>query len=256
MAEAERRRLRSAIVDLEGSLADAEAEHLSGELDTDSFTAIGQRDRERLAELVAELASLGDEDPPSLYVPEHPAEVVSVGPGRARLARVVVWIVLGLVLVGLVAGIVVVVARSAAPSRSQQVSALLVRADALEAQGRLSEALPLYGQVLAIEPRQPNALAQSGWITFTAGRQAGSTALMASGENLVRDALGADPTLAAGHLYLGVIDLLGAQDPQAALTQFQAFLDLKPSAYWRRVAAPYITQAADLAGVAVPAGVG
>ena len=49
-----------------------------------------------------------------------------------------------------------------------------------------------------------------------------------------------------------MIDLVAAKDPNAALEQFQAFVDLQPSSYWLRVAQPYMEQAAAQANKPVP----
>ena len=244
MSDVERRRLQGEIALVESSLADAAAEHAAGELDEASLAAITRRDEARLALLRAEVASLPaavSATPPSALI-----EVERRGPRRG-------WLVGGglVVLAGVVV-LVVVLSTGGSPSTSTQITGLLTQASTLVEQGRVTEALPLYGKVLALDPTQPEALAQSGWLTFEAGSAASSTTLMAKGEAQVRLAAQVAPTLYAAHLYLGVIDLLAATDASGAIAEFQTFMNLKPPAYWINVATPYMEKAAAQAGVPVP----
>lgn len=97
---------------------------------------------------------------------------------------------------------------------------LLHQAVALHQQGRLEQAHALYGQVLALDPRQFDALHLSGVIE----RQRGNPGRAAE---LIRAALHADPQQARAHANLGAaLNDLG--QPEAALDSIDAALRLDP----------------------------
>ena len=259
MSEADRHRLLDEIALVTASLEDARAEHGRGELDDEGLAAISSRDRARLAALRTEHAAAGDDvqarsatagPPPSAARPGA-ADPAAVSTPAARSG---VWLWLGLTSL---AAVLVVVATallvsSTTPSSSAQIGARLSQADALAARGKLAEALPVYGAVLRLDPRQPEALAQSGWLTFEAGEAAHSSQLVAKGEAQVSEAVALAPRAFAGHLYLGVIDLTAHNDSARALDQLTLFLKLKPPARWVRRAKPYIDKAAASQRVAPP----
>jgi tetratricopeptide (TPR) repeat protein len=240
VAEVDRRRLRNEIELLEASLRDAQDEYAAGELDDVSHRAILARDTDRLEALRTELVAL-----------PAPEAAPSSSGGRAKARR---WWLLGagVVLLGGAIVLVVVLSMQSWPSKAEQVRQLLSKATALDERGQLTRALPLYNDVLKLDPRQPVALAESGWILFKAGSAANDPTLMAKGEQLVRASIQAAPSFPAGHLYLGLIDLLAAKDAKGAIAEFQAFVELKPSAYWLGVAKPFMERAAAEAGVPVP----
>ena len=253
--ELRRQRLEAERSQLLASLLDAAAEHDQGELDEASFLAIDERDRQRLAEVEAELAALEREDrergeivpaPPVLSAAEEPARVVPSWLRRHRLS-----LVLGL-LVLILAGALSIVVFGSSSSSSSSIPGLLAAADADVQQNKLAEALQLYSKVLSIDPTQPQALAQTGWLTFEAGVAAHSNSLISRAESEVRASVAADPNLFASRLYLGAILLVADNNPTAALEQFKIFLDLKPPADWVKQAQPYIDKAAASAGVPVP----
>ena len=262
MGEGAARRLRDEIAMVEASLADARLEAERGELDDESLSAIEARDRARLAELQAQLGATAEPTgQPAGALPDPPRPEEDVSGGTSRRRRL--WVVAagGVVLAAAVLAVVLIAAPrgpgqsatgSVTPTQATKIDQLLSQAASLVQSGKVGEALPLYHQVLTIDPNQPEALAQSGWLTFEAGSAASSSALMARGEAEVRAAVSADPGLFAGHLYLGVIELMGEGNPSAALGEFTKFLALKPPAYWVGVAQPYMARAASEAGVAVP----
>lgn len=99
-------------------------------------------------------------------------------------------------------------------------SALLGRAVALHQQGRLEEAQLLYGEVLAADPQQFDALHLSGVIA----RQRGDAARAVE---LIRAALRLDPQQARAHCNLGAaLQDLGLAD--AALQSYETALRLDP----------------------------
>lgn len=224
---------------LEASLADAAAEHESGELDDAGLDEIVERESGRIAEIDAQLSS---EEPSALVA--GPADRDGEDEPPSRSSRV--WL-LGLGVAAIVLAIAfagIALSRSSSTTGSSaDVSSLLGRASALVQQGKVTAALPLYGQVLAIDPKQPEALAQSGWLTFEAGLAARSGQLVAKGEAQVRLAAAVAPDDYAPRLYLGVIQLLGNDDPAAALKDFDAFRARNPPSGWIKRAQPYIDQA-------------
>jgi len=252
MSEPDRQRLLSERALLLASLRDAAAEHESGELDDDTFTIITERDRARLAAIAAAIDRLDEagpsEAPPSeeRLVPGAPSEPSWLH--RHRLAAVVV----SCVVAAAVVVSIVVVASSPAPSQDAQVTALLNTADHDVQQNKVAEAIEVYDHVLTIVPTQAHALAEAGWLTYSAGVNAKSIKVMEQGETQVRGAVRVDPSLFAAHLYLGAILLLSHNDPKGALAQFEKFLALKPPKSWIATAEPYMTKAAQDAGVPVP----
>jgi len=55
----------------------------------------------------------------------------------------------------------------------------LLQAEALQSGGNAAAALRLYQQILAHDPNQPDALAQSGWLEFEAGVRSKNAAVLA-----------------------------------------------------------------------------
>ena len=250
MTAADRRRLLDQISLIRASLADAQLEHQAGELDDASFAEITERDTTRLAELEADLAELPEEIEDTSPSPAEPA-VAEVEDGAveppARRGRRLWLLIVGLVLIALGASVLLanVLSRTTAqPTSTQaQVHALLQAADVKVAKGDVAGGLATYRQVLGLDPTQPQALAESGWLTFEAGVAARSATLIARGEAEVKASIQAAPNYYASRLYLGVIELLANQDPAAAMVQFNQFEALSPPARWRTTAQPYIDKA-------------
>ena len=242
MSADERRRLLDERRLLEASLDDVTSEHAAGELEDGAFDQLIERDRRRLADVEAALALLDDREDlePKVEVPGADDEHGSRVPRRRR------WVLLavGAVAIFLAVGAIVVHrdTRSSTTSTAE-VRVLLAQADTDAQKGKVSEALALYSQVLAADPTQPEALAQSGFLTFEAGLSAASPQLTARGEAQVREAVALAPKDYAPRLYLGVIELLGNANPTAALKQFAAFRALDPPAKWVTKAQPYIDKA-------------
>lgn len=246
MAEPDRRSLLDEIELLEASLADAAAEAEAGELSAEDLEVIRQRDGARLAEARVHLADLG---------PEEPEREVEVPPAlkreRSKGTKITALVTLLVLIVGAIA-LIVSLTSGPTTSAAEQQRSMLDQAATLVEQGKITDALKIYGQVLKANPTQAEALAQSGWLTFEAGAQANDSSVMAKGAGQVKAALAAQPRLAAAHLYLGVIYLVAAKDPNGALTEFQTFVDLKPNAALLAAAKPYLEEAAKQTGKPVP----
>lgn len=262
MTSPERRRLLDQISLVQASLADARAEHEAGELDDASLAEITERDSTRLAALEATLADLpGDpeEVPPPLSDPDPLDAGDASAAAPTRRGRRLWLLVVGIVFVTLGASVLLanLLSRTTAhqTSTTAQVQALLEAADLKVSKGDVAGGLATYRQVLALDPTQPQALAESGWLTFEAGTAARSATLISRGESEVRASVQAAPDYYASRLYLGVIELLANGDPAAALVQFRQFEALSPPARWRTTAQPYIDKArAELASTTTTPG--
>ncbi|MHB8263451.1 MAG: cytochrome c-type biogenesis protein CcmH [Acidimicrobiales bacterium] len=138
-------------------------------------------------------------------------------------------------------------------SKGQEIQRRLAQASAAESAGHDVTALSLYHDVLAADPHQPQALAESGWITYETGIYSGQSKLTKAGEAQVKEALAISPGSYAPHLYLGTIYFQRGNLPQA-LGQYTEFLkDHPPKAIAGR-AAPFLKEAFAKAGKALPAG--
>ena len=241
MSDLERDRLRDERRLLLASLEDAAAEHAAGELDEASMVELIERDQARLAEVERALADFDVEPEDAASTPVRPTDDTDHLAGGHRR-----W---GLLVVGalaiIVALVVILVARGGTGSTASpaQISALLAQGDTLAQRGKVAEALAVYSRVLALDPLQPEALSQSGFLTFEAGLSTASPQLTGRGEAQVREAAALAPKDFAPRLYLGVIELLGNADPKTALKEFAAFKALHPPAKWVRRAQPYIDKA-------------
>jgi len=255
-------RLRDEEQFLVRSLADAAREHEVGDLSDDDFALLTARDGARLEEVRRQLARpVAAEAPPPAAGDTPPA----AGRRRPRLLRFRRrwWIaVAGVALV--VAGVaLLVVERQSArlPGQTptggvtlnaeQQVAAQLSQAATLVARHDIEGALRLYDTVLTEDPRQPEALAQWGWLEWGVGERRHDAKLVGAGTAFVEAALRADPHFTAAHLYLGTIDE-AAGDDTAAVVQYRQFLAADPTALWIRDSALLIEQAYRATGQPVP----
>ena len=223
---------------LERAIADAKEEFDRGELDAESFERLCLRDQasiERLRGQIAQATELGSSE---IIAARDEARA-----GRLLSRGIVVLIVATVVTISGVVLWMVLGTQSSPPSQRDAIVTMLNRADTEVQRAKPAEALVLYNEVLKLDPKQSQALAQSGWLTFEAGMLANSKPLVAHGERLVREATKVDPTLYAAHLYLGVIDLMARHNPKAALTEFTTFRALHPPAKWQSLADQYTAQA-------------
>jgi tetratricopeptide (TPR) repeat protein len=127
-------------------------------------------------------------------------------------------------------------------SSAAQLRQTLAQAETLQSSGNSAEALRLYDQVLSVDPTQPDALAQSGWLEFEAGVKSRNPAVLAQAQAQEQAAERADPGAYAPHLYLGSM-YLAEGNAGAAVTQYRQFLADRPPTDEVQVARPFITQA-------------
>ncbi len=85
--------------------------------------------------------------------------------------------------------------------RAAQIRDDLAAASLYANNGNEAEAVGLYEAVLGLDPRQPVALADRGWLERLAGRDAHSTKTVAIGDASIARAVAVDPRYADAHAY-------------------------------------------------------
>jgi tetratricopeptide (TPR) repeat protein len=251
---------------LERSLEDAAREHVAGDLTDEDYALLRTRDQRRLAEVDAALAAQTVDLPAP--VGEHPeakdAGQAPVGLRRRWRRR---WWLAALGVASVVAATVILVVELTSPrlpgqdatgsislNTAQTIERQLSEAKTLVARGKAAEALRLYGDVLAEDPRQPVALAEWGWLDWRAATSAKEQTVAAEGASALVEAVKVDPKLFAAQYYLGVV-LYDEGNAAKAVAHFARFLADKPTRGWLREAAPSLRAAYGAAHVTVPAGV-
>ncbi len=244
------------------SIADATEEHRAGDLTDEDFSLLMSRDRRKLSKVEAELAGLGPA-PASREAPAaRPAAATPDPPHRSP------WRLVGIAACSalIVAGIVILLVHALNPRlpgqstsggitqpQAQLIEQQLAAAATLSNQGQFANALKLYDKVLAESPSNPEALAGSGWLEWSAGRDAGSRPLMSLGQEAEEKSIRARPSYFGSHLYLGLILYFQDRNDSAAAAQFADFLDDHPPSSVVTKATPQIKAAYSKAGLTVPA---
>lgn len=261
-----RRRLEDERTFLLRSIEDLDAERRAGDLDDadyhalrDDYTARAATVLRALEEGQAPGPAAGD-SAAATAEPAHTAGEVAPGVRWRGRKRVLLW---GALAAFGVAAVVLVVAEAAARlpgqtssgsitlSQAQQLQRTLAQAETLEGEGNLSRALVLYRQVLAQDPTQEQALAESGWLEYEAGASARNATLLSRGQGDELAAEHADPSAYAPHLYLGSMLLVEGRASSAA-DEFSRFLLSSPPVAVEQTAWPYVVQAFTRAGRPVP----
>ena len=137
-------------------------------------------------------------------------------------------------------------------SPGAQMRRTLAQAQALESSGDDAQALRLFSQVLAQDPTQPEALAESGWLEFEAGAKSQDAAVLSQAQDTEQTAERAEPGAYVPHLYLGSM-LLAEGSATGAVSQYRQFLADGPPSAEVHVARALITEAFRQAGQPVPA---
>ena len=134
----------------------------------------------------------------------------------------------------------------------QRLAQQLTQARVLAGQGRDLDAIKLYDKVLAVAPRQPEALAYRGWLLRLAGAAGHDQALLAQGRASVGAAVAQDPGYPDARAFLGYILIQDAHDPVGASEQFRAFLADHPQAQMVALTRDVVAQAFAAVGQPVP----
>jgi tetratricopeptide (TPR) repeat protein len=223
--------LRDEIALVRRSLDDARAEHARGELDDDAFDAIERRDAARLALALERLDAAGapDADAPDVTPRTGGAPAVS-----RRSRRLVVACTVALALAAGTIG--VVLGRPFAGSTPalrlttlEQVAVLRIQGEMFVATGQNARALTTFDAVLKLEPRNPEAFIESGWLHYEAGLAARRPGEVDLGAAMLRRAIAVDPANAASHLYFGIVLLQHDHDARAARAQVLRSAELPES---------------------------
>jgi hypothetical protein len=246
------------------SLEDLERERDAGDLSEDDYEVLRDRYTRRTAEVLRALERVPSPEPG----PSAGASTPGTGPGptpapRRRRTLLVAGLLAIVAAVALVVVVTTAGARlpgqtatgSVSLSRAAQERRTLAQAQALEVSGDKAGALGLYGQVLAVDPTQPEALAESGWLEFEAGVQAKDAAVLAAAQAEEQKAQDVEPSAYAPHLYLGSMYLTEG-NAAGAVTEYRRFLADGPPASVVDAARPFIDQAFQKVGQPVPASVG
>ena len=207
------------------SLDDLERERAAGDLDDADYRTLKD---DYTARTAAVLRAIDDAAAP---MPETQA----APPPRRNWLRPAVW-TLGVVAVAVSAGLLV--AQSAGERLPGQPAAgsitptgpsqKLAEARALVGEGKAAEAIKVFDEVIAADPRNAEALAYRGWLVRLVGRSTGDQALLARGLEFVTRAVEADPQYPDAHFFRGMMLYQDKNDPAAAVPEFRAFLGLDP----------------------------
>lgn len=248
---------------LQRSLADADSEHLAGDLSDLDHAALRRRDEARLTDVRARLATL--EARPS----NAPANARSsrrfrrfrLPRPRGRRRTLVAVVGFGAIAVA----VVLMVMDLASPrlpgesssgtvtlDRQQQVAREMEQAAVLVNRGSLVAALEVYQAVLRQDPKQPEALAERGWLEYEAGVETHEPSVVAQGRASVERAVQVQPNGYPGHLYLGTIELQQDHDPATAVGEYRLFLSEDPPQQLVDQSAPFLRQAFTEDGQPVP----
>jgi hypothetical protein len=211
--------LRDEVALLRRSLEDARAEHARGELDDDAIAAIEQRDEARLKGALERLAAIGSDEGVDPVAP-----AASNRPGARRSRRLVVSCTLVLVLAAATIGVVLGRPFAAATpplqlNIVQKVAVLLVQAELFVAAKQDARAITAYDAVLRLEPRNAEALIESGWLRYESGILGHEPGEVDLGAALLARAVALAPRDGASHLYYGIVLLQHFHDPKAAKAQ-------------------------------------
>jgi cytochrome c-type biogenesis protein CcmH/NrfG len=135
----------------------------------------------------------------------------------------------------------------------QRLAQQLLQARVLAGQGEDLDAIKVYDKVLAVAPRQPEALAYRGWLLRLAGVAGHDQALIAQGRASVVAAVAQDPTYPDARVFLGFILFQDDRNPVGATEQFRAFLADHPQAQMVALTRDVVAQAFAAVGQPVPA---
>lgn len=237
---------------LRGSIDDLEREHGAGDVSEPDYERLRARYQSQADEVEQALASMASEAP--VLADGHgrpvPAEADgSVGVGRRRavgnalakaLARPRVRLVTGwgaFACLAAAAAVLVMALTSTGPFGGPsplpvdaRVQIMLGEAGILGSKGDVTEALATYDEVLALEPTEPVALANAGWLARLAGIAEHEQTLVRNGDAEIEAAVRSAPGYALARAYDGVMLLEDRHEPGLAAAQFGAMLRDHPSA--------------------------
>ncbi|MFZ0171042.1 MAG: hypothetical protein WAL04_05095 [Acidimicrobiales bacterium] len=245
------------------SLEDLDREHGAGELDGADYESLRANYEERAALIEAALEGVA---PPGPNESTRSETATGARPGARRwLASPKHRMVFGWSAAGCFALAALLVSLSLAKvapfasappttlSVADQVRIELAEAGVLASNKQLVQAVAVYDRVLALDPEQPEALADGGWIVRLAGLSDDSKRVVAGGDDEIAAAVRVAPGYALARAYDGVALYDDAHSPNAAATEFTAMLDDDPSAALVDSVRSTARAAYRTSGLAVPA---
>jgi hypothetical protein len=239
------------------SIEDLDREHAAGDISDGDYSALRDEYTSRAALLLTAEAELAPESGRG----NGPAP--RTRPRRHRRRGLLVGGVTALVCAAVAVAVFSItrprapgqtVTGSASQAKAQEVREDLAQAESFDAAGDVITAMELYGTVLQLEPNQPEALAESGWIEFESGVRDHKTSVVAAGQQAEERAAAVAPGAWAPRLYLGSMDLT-EKDPTAAAAQFRRFIAAHPPAAQLAAAKPVMIKAFAAAHEPLPPGV-
>lgn len=222
---------------LRRSLEDLDREHAAGDLDTADYEALRANYEARsraIDDALAELETPGPTaQPPTRVALERPAGARGwLSSRRHRLvlgwSAVACFAVAG-TLVGLALAGVAPFAQQQPLSVATQIRIELGEAGTLAQHHDIVQAVAVYDKVLELDPGQPEALADGGWLVRLAGVSSGSARLINGGDAEIAAAVKAAPGYALARAYDGVALYQDEHSAAAAVREFAAMLADRPS---------------------------
>jgi tetratricopeptide (TPR) repeat protein len=125
---------------------------------------------------------------------------------------------------------------------AQEIQQLLTEAQADVANGNVVPALNAYERVLVIDPKNVQALTQTGWLDFSAGSSDQQITVVDYGLKDLRTAVKLAPRQAAPRLYYAIVADSTPGNQGLAKQEFEAFLQLKPSRGQMAIAQPFLAK--------------
>jgi hypothetical protein len=227
------------------SLKDLEAEHEAGDLDEVDYRGLKDDYTARAADV---LRAIKDHQSPrrGATAPEPSEDRGLADVGRSRRRWRSAAVTAGVLIFGLLAGwLVTVTSGSRLPGQTvtgnsslnsstttvppgNSVPQLLNRAGQLVTQQKVTDALKLYDQILKDNPRQPEALANSGWLIAQAGLafKPPNGALVDTGLTRIVAAEQAAPSYPDPHFFRGFLLLRAKNDGPGAVTELRMYLGM------------------------------
>lgn len=243
------------------SLDDLEAERAAGDVSEPDYERLRERYLRRQDEVTRELGELvpappaTEEGAPSKRGSRSRARRLVPRSRRARLLTG--WgafscFALAALFLAMALGGLGPFAPTPSLSVSDRVQILLAEASVLGSNGKIPQAISTYSKALALEPHQPQALADGGWLLRLAGLSEKKPALVRTGDADIEAAVRFDPGDALARAYDGVLLYTDRHEAGQAVGQFGAMLSDRPSAALLWSVRPTALAAYKAAGKHVP----
>jgi hypothetical protein len=250
---------------LRRSLEDLDRERAAGDLDTADYEAlrVSYEGRWRAIEaILQDLDASGVTDQPEAAQPETAGDAKRAPGARSWLSSrrhrlllgwsAAVCFALAGTLVGLALADVEPFAQSPPLSLATQIRIELGEAGTLAANHEIVQAVSVYDKVLELDPQQPEALANGGWLVRLAGLSSRSSRLVTAGDAEIATAVKVAPGYALARAYDAIALYQDEHSAGAAVSEFKAMLADQPSATLSASVRTVASAAYSAAGVALP----